>query len=102
MSYHMQWSDALENDVPYFLEKSDPEKDFFHPTAPEHKRRIGPYLKAGTHHLVFEVEAEADADNTNAFEVGLDHCWPKGCRGTNAPKITMSYVHYHYEIETDT
>ncbi|KAI4281887.1 MAG: hypothetical protein L6R38_003353 [Xanthoria sp. 2 TBL-2021] len=73
LSYRMQWRGGIENHEPYYKENSDKDKYFFHPTAPEEERILGPNLRAGTNHLVFEAETEPE--NVNAFEIGLDHFW---------------------------
>ncbi|MCJ1405733.1 hypothetical protein MMC11_008963 [Xylographa trunciseda] len=39
-----QWGGALQQGVPYYMEKSRPERYFFHPTAPEEERMLGPKL----------------------------------------------------------
>ncbi|KAL8658661.1 MAG: hypothetical protein Q9202_007489 [Teloschistes flavicans] len=71
ISFRQQWKGALKNHVPYYMEKSDPDRYFLHPTAPEEERMVGPNLKPGTDHLVFEAET------TDAFEIGLDHFRPQ-------------------------
>ena len=65
--YRYEWKEALENGVPYYWEQKNPDQYFLHPTALEDERMIGPHLKPGTDHIVFEAEV------TNAFEVGLGH-----------------------------
>lgn len=73
LSYRLQWRGGIENHAPYYKENSDKDKYFFHPTAPEEERILGPNMKAGTNHLVFEAETEPE--NVNAFDIGLDHFW---------------------------
>ncbi|MCJ1278475.1 hypothetical protein MMC21_006292 [Puttea exsequens] len=51
------------------MEKSRPVRYFFHPTAPEEERMLGPNLKAGTNHLVFAAET------TSALKVEFGHYW---------------------------
>lgn len=65
--YRCEWKGALENGVPYYWEKKNPNQYFLHPTALEDERMIGPHLKPGTDHIVFEAEV------TRAFEIGLGH-----------------------------
>ena len=57
LMYRWDWESALENEVPYYWEKRNPDHWFLHPTAPEGERIVGPNLKSGTYHLVFEAEA---------------------------------------------
>ena len=71
LGYRNQWSGALEKGVPYYKEKSRPEHYFFHPTAPEEERRLGPNLKAGTNHLVFAAETTS----LRALKVEFGHYW---------------------------
>ena len=56
IGYRMQWIGALENGVPYYFEQTNPDAWFLHPTAPEDERIVGPNLKRGTDHLIFEAE----------------------------------------------
>lgn len=65
--YRCDWKSALEKGVPYFWEVKNPDQYFFHPTAPEDERIIGPHLRQGTDQLVFEAEV------TRGFEIGLGH-----------------------------
>ena len=67
--YRWEWKEALENGVPYYWEVKNPDQYFLHPTAPEDERMIGPNLRQGTDHIVFEAEV------TNTFEIGLGHYW---------------------------
>ena len=69
LGYRNQWDGALQQGVPYYMEKSRPERYFFHPTAPEEERMLGPNLKAGTNHLVFAAET------TSALKVEFGHYW---------------------------
>lgn len=64
--YRCEWKGALENGVPYYWEVKNPDQYFHHPTAPEDERMIGPSLREGTDHIVFEAEV------TRALEIG----WP--------------------------
>ncbi|KAI4198196.1 MAG: hypothetical protein LQ350_005432 [Teloschistes chrysophthalmus] len=70
IAFRQKWKGALKHRVPYYMEKSEPDKYFLHPTAPEEERILGPNLKSGTNYLVFEAET------TDAFEIGLDHFLP--------------------------
>lgn len=65
--YRSEWKVALERGVPYYWEVKNPDQYFLHPTAPEDERRIGPHLRQGTNHIVFEAEA------TRNFELCLGH-----------------------------
>lgn len=65
--FRCEWKSALEKVFPYFWEVKNPDQYFFHPTAPEDERIIGPHLRQGTDHLVFEAEV------TRGFEIGLGH-----------------------------
>lgn len=65
--YRCEWKGALENGVPYYWEKTNVDQYFLHPTALEDERMIGPHLKPGTDHIVFEAEV------TGAFEIGWGH-----------------------------
>ncbi|KAL2049735.1 hypothetical protein ABVK25_009958 [Lepraria finkii] len=69
LGYRNQWGGALQQGVPYYMEKSRPERYFFHLTAPEEERMLGPNLKAGTNHLVFAAET------TSALKVEFGHYW---------------------------
>ena len=70
--YRAQWKCALESGVPYYWERDNPRLWFFHPTAPEEQRTLGPNLKSTTNHLVFEAET---TEFTPA-STGDDHYWP--------------------------
>ena len=65
--YHYQWRDALEGGVPYYWKVDNPDQYFFHPTAPEDERMVGPNLRKGTDHIAFEAETTRD------FELGIGH-----------------------------
>ena len=67
LMYRLDWRGALEDGVPYYKEDSNPESYFLHPTASENQRILGPNLKPGTEHLVFEAEMEEGVD---AFHIG--------------------------------
>ena len=66
LMYPWSWKSALENEVLYYWEKNRPGHWFLHPTAPEGERTLGPNLRSGTDHLVFEAEVSA------SFKIG-DH-----------------------------
>ncbi|KAL9584819.1 MAG: hypothetical protein Q9212_001886 [Teloschistes hypoglaucus] len=70
IAFRQKWKGALKNHSPYYMEKSDPDRYFLHPTAPEEERILGPNLKPGTDYLMFEAES------TDAFEISLDHFQP--------------------------
>ncbi|KAL8838917.1 MAG: hypothetical protein Q9170_001954 [Blastenia crenularia] len=67
LHYRTEWRGALENGVPYYMERSNVDQFSFHPTAPENERRLGPHLKPGTDFLVFEAEMEEGTEN---FRIG--------------------------------
>ena len=69
LGYRSQWIGALQSGVPYYMEQNRTEQYFFHPTAPEEERVLGPNLKAGTDHLVFAAET------TSALKVEFGHYW---------------------------
>ena len=64
--YRCEWREALQNGVPYYWEVKNPDQYFHHPTALEDERTIGPHLRQGTDHLVFEAEAAT-------FQIGSGH-----------------------------
>lgn len=71
IDYRLEWRGALgSNGTPYYCEKKNPDQWFFHPTAPEEERTIGPHLKRSTDHLLFEAET------TDSHNIGMDHYWP--------------------------
>lgn len=70
--YRAQWKGALEDGVPYYWERDNPRLWFFHPTAPEEQRTLGPNLKSRTNHLVFEAETT----EFNPSTIDDDHYWP--------------------------
>jgi len=70
--YHAQWKGALDSGVPYYWERDNPRHWFFHPTAPEEQRILGPNLKSTTNHLVFEAETT----EFNPGPIDDDHYWP--------------------------
>ena len=65
--YRCEWKVAFERGVPYYWEVKNPDQYFLHPTALEDERKIGPHLRQGTDHIVFEAEA------TRSFELCLGH-----------------------------
>lgn len=65
--YRTEWTGALENGVPYYWERRNPDQYFLHPTALEDERMIGPDLRKDTNHIVFEAEVTA------TFEIGRGH-----------------------------
>ena len=65
--YRCEWKDALEKGVPYYWEVKNPAQYFLHPTALEDERTIGPDLRKGTDHIVFQAEA------TDVFQIGWGH-----------------------------
>ena len=70
--YRAQWKMALESGVPYYWERDNPRLCFFHPTAPEEQRILGPNLKSTTNHSVFEAETTEFNPSTDDD----DHYWP--------------------------
>ena len=71
-SYRLEWRGELEEDTgaPYYFEKKkNPDEWFFHPTAPEEERILGPNLKDLTNHLVFEAET------IESHTLCLGHYW---------------------------
>ena len=70
--YRSQWKGALESGVPYYWERVNPRLWFFHPTAPEDQRKLGPNLRDGTNHLIFEAETT----EFNPSTIDDDHYWP--------------------------
>lgn len=87
LAYLMEWRGALENGVPYYMERNNPENYFFHPTAPENERTQGPNLKPGTDHLVFEAEME---EGTDAFHIGGHYkTWALGRNGCTEDTHTV-------------
>ena len=70
--YRAQWKGALEDGVPYYWERDNPRLWFFHPTAPEEQRILGPNLKSTTNHLVFEAETT----EFNPDTIDDNHYWP--------------------------
>ncbi len=63
---------ALEDGIPYYWERDNPRLWFFHPTAPEEQRKLGPNLKSTTNQLVFEAETT----EFNPSTMDGDHYWP--------------------------
>ncbi|KAL8690679.1 MAG: hypothetical protein Q9218_003924 [Villophora microphyllina] len=70
--YRARWKGSLEDDVPYYWERDNPRLWFFHPTAQEEQRTLGPNLKGATNHLVFEAETA----EFNPSTIDNDHYWP--------------------------
>ncbi|MCJ1282912.1 hypothetical protein MMC26_002238 [Xylographa opegraphella] len=70
--YRALWKGALESSVPYYWERDNPRLWFFHPTAQEEQRVLGPSLRGTTNHLVFEAETT----EFNPSTIDDDHYWP--------------------------
>lgn len=65
--YRCEWKSALEKGVPHYWEVKNPDQYFLHPTALEDERNIGPDLRKGTDHIMFQAEA------TDVFRIGWGH-----------------------------